>query len=276
MAAKLSRYVFRRIGGRIVPIRVGAKKSSKGGFSSKMFRKVKTMLTNKELSLSKAGKFKKKTQLSGTDYMNAFIKKTGAARVSVSDDFMIIDVETALTSMQRSKLFKLGKGKEIFHNTGSSYNFNEAIRQAIKNKPKTPNTETAKKIIDKSLKRYPTGGADSATGYVLPSGKRLDFSSGHSGYGVRDIDHRDVSDLVDLPRSKNIPKKDLNRELRYAQGDRKSKARKKDVGRFLNSIKNLQKSDTIKGAERGKMIKANIDSIPKGKLHKLKKLKKKK
>lgn len=241
-----------------------------------MLRKLKTMLTNKEMSLSKSGKFKKKTQFSGTDYMNAFMKKTGAARVSVSDDFMIIDVETALTSMQRSKLFKLGQGKEIFHNTGSSYNFNEAIRQAIKNKPKVPKTKTADKLIDKALKKYPTGGPDSATGYVLPSGKRLDFSSGHSGYGVRDIDHRDVSELVNLPRSKAIPNKDLNRELRYAQRDRKSKERKKHVERFLTSIKKLQKSDTIKGVERGEMIKANIDSIPKSKMHKLKKLKKKK
>lgn len=275
MSVKLSRYVFRKIGGRIVPIRREALASTleKGisGVSKSSLKKLNTLLTSSKFKLTRGGNIMVRPERSGTDAMNLFMKKTGAVRVSISGDTLNLDPETTLSSAQKLAIGKMARGKEIFTHNSSSWNFTQAINDSQKGKSIFKPSKLGSKIEEKAAARYGEAYSDEMTGYVLRDGRKLSFTY---GYGMRDIDHRDVADLV--PYNLRKPKKgEIVKELAdINRFNKRQRAKKHDHWRLINNIKELKKADFVTGEDRGYLIKDNIRYIPQNKRHLLKKLKK--
>jgi hypothetical protein len=274
---KLSGYVFRRIGGKIIPIRANkvAETLAAGekGYSKGAFRKLKLLLKSHEVKLTKAGNIRKWPERSGTEAMNEFMKKTGSVRVSKNGSTLSIDPETKLTNAQFSTLKDMSHGvKDFYINNDSSRNINSLIHKVTKNKPKTPYTKLADKLDGKAIKEYGVTHNPNVAGYINRKGDMLNFSGG--GGNERYLDHRDVSGLVPS-RLKKITDKDISRILHKEQSYRKRQVGKNHAHwKYLENIKKLQKVDFIRGKDRGELIKDNIRYIPKDKLHLLKRLKK--
>lgn len=222
MSVKLSRYIFRRIGGRIVPIRKGAEAATdiSKGISRKALDKVTTLLKDSRFKVTSKMNLKMIPEFSASDAMNSFMKKTGAIRVSKSRDSLMIDPETMPTSKQISTLKDMSHGVEDFYTNNKE---SKSLFGALKGlkKPFPKESKIGDKINDLALERYGETHNPNIAGYITKKGEMLNFSGG--GYGERYLDHRDVSDLVPRPRLKNIDDKEVNRIYARIKGSEKSK-----------------------------------------------------
>lgn len=284
MSVKLSRYIFRRIGGRIVPIRAGAKVVDLvKGVSKTAQKKIKLFLSNREATLSKSGKIKKYVSHSGTEFMEAFMRKSGAVRFSQNDRETVFSYTKKLTEGQRRKLMdfagqsdeivagvhgKYTKGADyikIGENDRSFSSIREFLSHPMSRKgidtPKTlSQIKSQRKLGEKAILKFGKTYDPKEAGYILPTGTALDFSgrsqgAGIEAFGKRYMDHREVSDIVKLPFTKNPSIKETKMILRQAQLDRKQSARKlhrittlkQDISRIGHS-KNLSsvKKDMLK------------------------------
>jgi hypothetical protein len=276
MSVKLGRYIFRKIGGRIVPIRAGAKATdSSSGVSKGALRKLKLLLKSSEVKLTKAGNLRKFSDHDGyTDYMIDFMKKTGSARVSKSGSTMVsISSERALTSAQKRTFMDMGKDVEsVYTENEEVFRLADAFRISQGKKP-APKTKTARKLIEKAKAKFGITDNPNTAGYITPDGDMLDFSGG--GGFERYEDHRGIAAIMPSPALKKLKDKDFSRILMKEQSKRKYLSGKPHAHwKYLDSIKKLQKVDFITGKDRGELIKDNIRYIPNHKMHLLKKLKK--
>lgn len=238
MAVKLGRYVFRKIGGRIVPIRVGAEAKTLAagakGVSQSIMKKAKILFKNRELKLGSTGKILKRPDADGTKSMLKFMDQTGAVRFSRSDDTMI-DVSRKLSDAQKMKLAEVSKGTvfvdinnpKIPHLKGGQFNsFGEAYRKALLLGPKELKKENTKAVA-KAVKQLGTTSSANEAGYILRDGRMLDLSGKRQGgpSGVRHLDHREVAGIIP-ERSRKATAKELSDILRRSQYERKAQAEK--------------------------------------------------
>lgn len=222
MSVKLSRYVFRRIGGRIVPIRVGAESTTDivKGVSRKALDKLTTILKDSRFKVTSKMNLRKIPEFSGSDAMNSFMKKTGAIRVSKHGDSLMIDPETMPTSKQISTLKDMSHGVSDFYTNNKE---SKSLFGALKGlkKPHAKDSKIGEKLNDLALSRYRETHNANVAGYVTKEGKMLNFSGG--GYNERYLDHRDVADLVPRPKLLKVNDSELNRVYSSIKRSEKSK-----------------------------------------------------
>jgi len=252
VSVKLGRYVFRKIGGRIIPIRVGAeaKTLAKGaaGVSKSIMKKAAILFRGREFKAGSNGKILRAPNYSPTDSMLKFMDQTGAVRFSQSDDTMI-DISRKLSEAQKMKLAQVSKGKvhadinnpKIQHLKGGTFNsFGEAYRKALLLGPKELKKENTKAVA-KAVKQLGTTSNPQEAGYILRDGRMLDLSGKRDGgpSGVRYLDHREVAGIIPF-RWKKAKPRDISDYLSRAQKDRKNIAQNKHlVTNNKNYIKKL-------------------------------------
>lgn len=283
MSVKMGRYIFRKIGGRVVPVRVDkmgsiANTMTEGmrGVSKGALRKLKLLLSAKdEVKFTKAMNLRKFSKHDGyTDYMVDFMKKTGSARVSKSGTTMVsISSERALTNAQKATFSDMGSDVEkVYTENSEHFRLADSFRVFQKKKP-VPETKTAQKLIEKAKAHFGITHNPNTAGYITPDGDMLDFSGG--GGFERYEDHRGIAAIMPRPPLKKLKDSDFSSILRKAQNTRKGiEGRKHRHWKALSDIKQLQTIDFIRGKDRGELIKDQIRWIPKDKRHILKKLKK--
>lgn len=267
MSAKLGRYIFRKIGGRIVPIRVGveAKTIAAGvsGFSKNIMKKAK-MLFSSGFKIGSTGRLLKVAESDGTKSMLKFMDKTGAVRFSRNNDTMI-DVSRKLSDAQKDVLARVSKGNvyvdinnpKIPHLNGGSFsNFGEAYRKVLRLGPKEIKKESTN-LAEKAIKQLGTTRNPDEAGFILRDGRMLDLSGKRDGGppGVRYLDHREVSGIVQA-RSTKAKAKDISEALRRFQIDRKrSASRLHEITSLKSDLKKIESwNDPDAGTIRTQML----------------------
>lgn len=263
MTKKLSGYIFRRIGGRIIPIRKGAELTTDTvrGVSRKALDKLKTILKDPKFKITPKGNLKKTPEFSSSDAMDSFMKKTGAIRVSKSRESLMIDPETMPTNEQIKTLKDMSHGVEDFYTNNKE---SKSLFGALKGlkKPYPKDSKIGEKINEKALNRYGETHNANVAGYITKKGEMLNFSGG--GYGERYLDHRDVSDLVPRPKLKNVSDEEVNRIYSRIKSSEKSKRSwKHENYQSFNLINEMKK--VKKGHEdypyKGSYIKTFYNSL---------------
>lgn len=238
MAVKLGRYIFRKIGGRIIPIRVGAEAKTLAagakGVSKSIMKKAKILFKGREFKVGSTGKILRAPNDGATDSMLKFMDQTGAVRFSKTVDATSIDVSRKLSEAQKMKLAQVS-GSEIYvdvnnpkipqHLRGGKFgSFGEAYRKVLLLGPKELKRENTK-AVSKAVKELGTTNNPIEAGYILRDGRMLDLSGKRQGGpgGVRYLDHREVAGIIPSRWRKASPDS-ISDYLRVAQKDRKRAA----------------------------------------------------
>ena len=253
MAVKLARYIFRRIGGRIVPIRIGAEAATAKavevgkGISTAIARKAKLLFKHQTEIFVRGGKFVKRADDSGTSQMLRFMKNSGAVRFYNSGDQTMIDFSRKLTDAQRHTIKRLATGdyvaatfnkqkgsiitEEGLHwSKGMGRGVTGFLNSALSRMGKPPG-KGAPKLEAKALKHFGTTRDPREVGYIMPSGKALDLSGKKFGgpSGTRELDHREAAQLVPHLRPGKATDQDIRRALTHAQKTRKASEANKQL-----------------------------------------------
>ncbi len=257
---KTGQITFRMIHGRIIPIlskgqnpiiksqkraasrliKSGKALKPKGFIKKRMGRRFKLLKSwgkdweKKEFKLTKKGKIllPRVQESSGTAGMYRFMEKTGAVRVSGYEKrsreggIAFIDHVRALTGSQRSAIKRFVGNRSVASGGGNDYLdvFSFLSRRGsfeYKNIAKKVSSKRLGKIEAKLGKKYGFTDDAEAIGYIMPSGKGLNFSGYNMGSGSfsRTLDHREISGMFKAPRESANKLKGF---LKEAQNERKT------------------------------------------------------
>lgn len=238
MAAKLGRYVFRKIGGRIVPIRVGAEAKTLAagpkGQSAKIVKKLNTLLKSRQVKVGKKGALLKVPEADSTKSMINFMDKTGAVRVSNFGGYVNAHIARKLSDAQKTKLIEMSVGKRVavdvsgakkgFTSSGDFSSFGEAYRKVLLPSSKELKKENTR-AIKKAIEELGTTSNPNEAGFIFRDGKMLDLSGKRIGgsANTRELDHREVAGIIS-ERAKKVTARDTTDILRRAQYERKARA----------------------------------------------------
>jgi hypothetical protein len=286
VSVKLSRYIFRRIRGRLVPIRVGAAvREGVEGASAQAMRKLKAVMSQ-GASVGRTGKLRVAREMSGTDAMEKFMEKTGAIRFSKHDEgSAVLSFSQPLTVGQRQKLLRFVGNDEViagFHRRKGAGNGpvggqiedknflkgTDFLRSRMANMSSTHrsakfNRKAADKLQEKAVKKFGVTQDPMEAGYIMRDGRALDLSGKNDGGtpGIRALDHREVSDIIGSPGYKPLSSKDARKLLRQAQLNRKQRGRQ--IHRATNiaqDLRKIRKSD-LPRQERNEISKSLIEQL---------------
>lgn len=242
MAAKLGRYIFRRIAGRIVPIRIGreaateaALAAGKPAASQSALKKLNLLAKQMGVGIGRKGKLKGPVKDFGSGHeLQRFMEKTGMVRFSKgksSETFA--DMAKAPTYAQRKLLDELDE-PILFEFSHKGTMFTQAqgvlrdpqVRQHLGKLPIYKPTKTGASIAEKAKKQMGLTYNPYEAGFISREGEMLDFSGKKFGGrgGVRELDHREIAGLVPTERVKMSDKK-IREFLRKAQLQRKQNTR---------------------------------------------------
>ncbi len=232
MSVKLGRVIFKRIGGRVIPIRIGAEAKTLAagikGVSSKALKRL-NLLQKQGMAKLKSGKIVSTEEASSSEKMIAFVKKTGAIRFNKSGDSINLDYFSKLTSEQKTTLaMKADKIGAVYvdankKGSGSFNSLKEFIRSPL-NWAQTDfkPSKLSLELQEKSIKELGLTDDIDEAGFIFRDGKMLDLSGKKQGgpAGVRYLDHREISELVKISPKRKTGY-ELKRDLKLAQQIRK-------------------------------------------------------
>lgn len=236
MSVKLGRVVFRKIGGRIIPIRIGAEAKTLAaglkGVSSKAVKQLK-LLTSQGRAAIKSGKLVSAEAPSSSEAMMKFVEKTGAIRFHKSGDSLNLDFLRKLSSEQKMTIASnVPRPSAIYADaksgSGEFKSLGDFVRSHLQwgSKEFKP-SKIAEKLQSKAIKEYGLTGNIDEAGYIFRDGSMLDLSGKRMGGppGTRSLDHREISHLVKV-NPKKLSDREISWGLSSAQMARKASASK--------------------------------------------------
>lgn len=279
MSVKLGRVVFRKIGGRIVPIRIGAEAKTIAagisGVSKKLVKKANLLFSTRNFKVGSTGKLLKLPESDSTKAMLKFMDKTGAVRFSRSTDSTMIDISRKLSDSQKIKLAEVSKG-EIYGDvnnpkkgyslpTGPFKNFADAYRRLFIFAPKEIK-KVDENLAKKAIKGLGTTSSANEAGFIMRDGRMIDLSGKKDGgpSGVRYLDHREVAQFINKRASKPSSRDVLN-SLKDAQRERKRLAEKTHI---VTNLKNDIKKIWPERKEFRDVIRSMVNDIRRNKRNK--------
>ena len=137
MTVKLSRYIFRKIGGRIIPIRreLGEATKTVASYSHTALKKLKLLLKSDDVVLTKKFNLRKRPEFSSSMAMNKFMNESGHIRIHSATDNLNIDMNTRPTMRQLEKLKEISHGKTISFDSpkksGDAFSVSDALRKMV-------------------------------------------------------------------------------------------------------------------------------------------------
>lgn len=266
MTVKLSRYIFRKINGRIIPIRKELGEASKtvASYSRSAVKKLNLLLKSDDVVLTKKFNLRKRQEFTPSMAMNKFMNESGHIRIHSSSDNLNIDMNTKPTMRQIEKLKEISEGKSISFDSpkksGDAFSVSDALRRMAGLKD-TPVTKQSAKLSEKALDRYGETYNPDFAGYINKEGSMLNF---HQGSGMRDLDHRDVSDLVSKPPLQRLKDSDIVRRLSTNQAIAKRERAKSHYAyqsyQDILKLKAIKKGDILHDV-KGDLIKSEIQNL---------------
>ena len=235
MSVKLGRVVFRKIGGRIVPIRVGAESKTIAagivGVSKAAIKKAKLLFQTKSFKIGKSGNILKLAEEGSTTAMIKFMDKTGAIRFDNNSGLVdmvrkpTLDQKMTLAAAMNRKptYVDITSPKGVTKASDSFDSFSQALKSGIfskasKNIPMNGGKRDieATKLYRKAKGILGLTDDPREAGFITRGGKMLDLSGKRDGGpgGVRYLDHREVSQLIKFRAKKPTDKQIVDEILK--------------------------------------------------------------